>query len=83
MVHYRRVRKIVVSLGENAARTFEMHGLVFPLTCRKGLFTVHAKDNLDSNRTSRLATENFHGTSMSTFQFPSQGNFSSFFSNAK
>ena len=35
------------------------------------MFTIIAKDNIDHNARSTTATEHYHGTSFSVFQFPS------------
>lgn len=40
---------------------------------RKGLFTVFVDDNLDENSSSYTATSNFHGGSVTTVQFFSEG----------
>ena len=64
---------MVISLAELSAKTYLKNKVVSPLNCRIGLFHIHGKDNLDSNVTSRIASEHFHGTSMSVFQFPTQG----------
>ena len=64
---------MVLSLAENSARTFQKHGRVTPLNIMLNVFHLHTKDNLDSNVSARIATEHFHGTSMSALQFPTAG----------
>ena len=60
---------MVISLTENYLRTIEVDGVVSLLDCRRGLFTVHSKDNLDAESTCRTTHEHYHGTSQSAFKF--------------
>lgn len=65
---------MVLSCAERAARTFKMLGTVVPLNARKGVFHLNGKDNIDSDVSSRIANQHFHGTSMSLFLFTTSGN---------
>ena len=45
-----------------------------PAQLRKELFTSGALADLDHNLTSSTATDSFHGTGISIFQFPTKSN---------
>lgn len=45
-----------------------------PLYFKKTIFTTAAMDNIDHNPTATTATTFFHGTSISLFQYPMEGN---------
>ena len=70
-VSYDRVMQIEEWLATAVCERFEDDGVVAPTILRKGLFTVGALDNLDHNPSATTATTSFHGTGISTFQFPS------------
>ena len=42
---------MVISLAENYLRTIDIDRVVSLIDCGRGLFTVHCKDNLDTERT--------------------------------
>ena len=45
-----------------------------PGDLKKGVFTVTAKDNVDSNASSSTATRHYHGASMTIMQYPTSDN---------
>ena len=73
-VSYDRVLEIEDCLATSVSERFEEDNCVCPANLRKGLFSVAALDNIDHNPSSTTASSSFHGTSISIFQFPTQGN---------
>ena len=71
---YDRLMEIEDWLATAVAKRFEEDGCVSPVCLKKGLFSVGALDNLDHNPSSTTATSSFHGTGISVFQFPTEGN---------
>ena len=73
-VSYDRVMEIQDWLATASTERFEQDGCVAPVCLRKGIFSIGALDNIDHNPSSTTATSSFHGTGISIFQLPTQGN---------
>ena len=71
---YDRVLEVTKDIGDSLITQFKMHGMFLPGNLRSGLFTILAKDNVDSNATSSTATRHYHGTSITIMQYPTAGN---------
>ena len=70
-VTYDRILQIENQLATAVCQFTEEIGLVCPSQMCPGVFTYCALDNLDHNPSSTTATDSFHGTGISLFQFPS------------
>ena len=66
---YDRVLQVENQLATGVCQHVAEIGLVCPRQLRHGLFTIGALDNLDHNPSSTTATDSFHGTGISLFQF--------------
>eukprot|EP00058_Branchiostoma_floridae_P021206 XP_002606696.1 hypothetical protein BRAFLDRAFT_72537 [Branchiostoma floridae] len=73
-ISYDRVLEISAQLGDASINRYIEDGVVCPHALRRGLFTITAMDNIDHNPTATTATTSFHGTSISAFQLPTEGN---------
>ena len=73
-VSYDRILELEKNLACSVCQHANTVGLVCPSQLRHGLFTVGALDNLDHNPSSTTATDAFHGTGISLFQFHSETN---------
>ena len=71
---YDRVLEVTKDMGDSLVAQFKVHGVFVPGNLRSGVFTILAKDNVDSNATSSTATRHYHGTSMTIMQYPTAGN---------
>ena len=70
-VSYDRILQVENQLATAVCQHIAEIGLVCPSQLRHGLFMLGALDNLDHNPSSTTATDSFHGTGISLFQFPS------------
>lgn len=68
-VSYDRVIQVENQLATGVCQHIAEIGLVCPSQLHRGLFTIGALDNLDHNPSSTTATDSFHGTGISLFQF--------------
>ena len=73
-VGYDRILQLENQLANSVCLHAEDIGLVCPSQLRHGNFTVDALDNLDNNPPSTTATDAFHGTAISLFQFCAESN---------
>ena len=58
-------------MGEVAKQNMKI--IVVPTICVYGVILLWGKDNLDADRTNTQGKGHFHGTVMSTMQFPREG----------
>ena len=72
-IPYDRVLEVSAQLGDAAVGKYTEEGVVCPSILRKQIFTTAAMDNIDHNPTATTATTSFHGTSISLFQYPMEG----------
>ena len=72
-ISYDRVIEIVNHITKQLCLKYNKDGLVCPPSLRKLLFTIAAIDNLDHDPSSTTAKKSFHGTSISIFQYPEEG----------
>lgn len=68
-VSYDQVIQIENQLAAGVCQHIAEIGLVCPSQLQNGLFTIGALDNLDYDPSSTTATDSFHGTGISLFQF--------------
>ena len=73
-VSYDRILQLENQLANSVCLHAEDIGLVCSSQQRHGHFTVGALDNLDHNPSSTIATDAFHGTAISLFQFCAESN---------
>ena len=68
---YDQILQVENLLATGVCQHFAEIGLVCPSQLHHGLFTTGALDNLDHNPSNTTATDSFHGTGISLFQFSS------------
>ena len=73
-VSYDRILRITQGLGDALLEIFHEDNAVIPGLLRTGLFTISAKHNIDKNACCTISKFQYHGASMSLFQFPSSFN---------
>ena len=73
-VFYERKLLKTQGLGEALSQLSHDNDAVIPGLLRTALFTVGAKDNIDKNARCTISRSQYHGTSMSLFQFLSSFN---------
>ena len=61
-------------MGNRVCEQYHRDQSVCPPNLRQGLFTTAALDNIDHNPSSMTATDSFHGTGISLFQYPTPHN---------
>jgi hypothetical protein len=69
-VPYIRIQSFELALTKQLCATYKERGVVCPPSIQNGLFSTAAIDNIDHNPSSTTATDAFHGTSISIFQYP-------------
>lgn len=69
-ISYDRVMAISTAMGNVVCEQYHREQVVCPPNLRQGLFTTAALDNIDHNPSSMTATDSFHGTGISLFQYP-------------
>ena len=65
---------IFTAMGNRVCEQYHRDQSVCPPNLRQGLFTTPALDNIDHNPSSMTATDSFHGTGISLFQYPTSHN---------
>ena len=65
-ISYNRLPEITRDLANRMLHQYERDGVFIPCNLKKNIFTIIAKGNARST-----ATNHYHGTSFSVFQFPS------------
>ena len=73
-ISYDRVLKIPKEYTDNLVKGYNVNQVFCPLTLKRNVFTIIAKDNIDHNARSTTATKHYHGTSMTAMQFLSNEN---------
>ena len=73
-VSYDRILRITHGLGEALLQLFQDNYVVIPRLLWTGLFKVGAKDKTDKNACSTISKYDYHGASVSLFQFSSSFN---------
>ena len=73
-ISYDRVLQLENSMANFMCQRFQADKIVCPSHLRKGIFVAGALDNVDHNPSSTTAQSSFHGTGISTIQFPTQDN---------
>ena len=73
-VSYDRILQLENQLANSVCLHAEDIGLVCSSQLHHGHFTDGALDNLDHNTSSTTATDAFHGTAISLFQFCAESN---------
>ena len=72
-ISYDRVLQIEDDITKQLCIRYNTEGIVCPPSLKKGLFTIAAIDNIDHDPSSSTAQKSFHGTSISIFQYPDEG----------
>ena len=70
-ISYSRLLDITRDLANRTLHQYERDRVFIPCNLKKNIFIIIAQDNIDHNARSTTATQHFHGTSVSVFQFPS------------
>ena len=73
-ITHKRVIEISNIIAVLLLKKYEEEKVFFPSTMKKELFTIIAKDNVDTNALSTLIKQHYHGISMTIMQFPSDIN---------
>ena len=73
-ISYNRLLDVTKDMASRMLAQYEHDGVFIPRNLLKNVFTIFAKDNIDSNARSTTATKHYHGTSLSIFQFPTTDN---------
>ena len=73
-ISYDRVLEITKEYADNLVKGYNINQVFCPLTLKRNVFTIIAKDNIDHNARSTAATKHYHGTSMTAMQFLSNEN---------
>ena len=73
-ITHKRVIEISNIIAVLLLKKYEEEKVFFPSTMKKELFTIIAKDNVDTNALSTLIKQHYHGISMTIMQFPSDTN---------
>lgn len=68
-VSYDQISQVENQLATGVCQHIAEIGLVCPSQLHHGVFTIGALDNLDHNPSSTTATDSFHGTGISLFQY--------------
>lgn len=68
-----RVMGVTSQLCRMVVQRAREENVVCPSNLKKGIFTAHAIDNFDVKGTSTMGHGEFHGTTISVFQFPEPG----------
>ena len=68
---YNWLPDIMRELANRILNPYKPDRVFIPCNLKKNTFTIIAKDNILHNAISTTATEHYHGTSFSVFQFPS------------
>ena len=72
---YSRILTFYDELSQSLKDLYRRSGnRLLPTPLRKGVFSVFSDDNIDKNASSATSVMNFHGTSVSIFQFPDGNN---------
>ena len=70
-ISYNRLLDKTRDLANRILHQYEGDVVFIPCNLKKNMFTIIAKDNIDHNARSTTATNHYHETSFSVFQFPS------------
>ncbi|KAK3929500.1 30S ribosomal protein S17 [Frankliniella fusca] len=68
-----RIFEVTSTLAHDVVKRADADGAVCPLALKKGFFTVRALDNVDMKPSSNTSQGEFHGTGISLFQLPLNG----------
>lgn len=69
-ISYDRVLELSTAINNRVCEQYMSDNVVCPPNLREGLFCTAAVDNIDHDPSSTTATESFHGTGISLFQYP-------------
>ena len=71
---YKIFLELTRDIANRMISQYNREGTFLPRTLKKGILTIIAKDNINQNSKSTIATRHYSGTSSSISQFPTEEN---------